>query len=61
MITYKAGSDAKTAKMAGELIAKINALMDAGNFQEAEKLIESGTNTPNRPFRIEFATQSAAM
>lgn len=61
MATYKAGSDAKTVKMASELIAKINALMDAGNFQDAEKLIDAGTKTPNRPFRIEFAAQSAAM
>lgn len=52
--------DQKTAQIAAELVARIAALMDAGNWQEAERLIEAGCSSPNRPFLAEFEAQACA-
>ena len=57
-MNYIIGSDKKTAKMAGELVAKISAAMDSGDFAEAEKLIDTGCAAVNRPFRAEFMAQA---
>lgn len=56
---YQVGSDKKTASMAADLVAKIDALIEAGDFAEAERLIDAGVSTPNRPFRAEFLSQCA--
>jgi len=57
-MNYIIGSDKKTAKMAGELVAKIVASMDFGDFAEAEKLIDIGCAAVNLPFRAEFLAQA---
>ena len=54
---YAIGSDKKTVKMAKELNDKINKLLEVGDFEEAEKLIDAGLSSPNQPFRAEFLHQ----
>ena len=58
---YVAGSDKKTVKMVAKLIADINAKMDAGQFEEAERLIDGVQDVRNIPFKIEFAAQCEGM
>lgn len=58
---YVAGSDKKTVKLVAKLIADINAKMEAGLFQEAERLIDGVQDVRNIPFKIEFAAQCEGM
>lgn len=58
---YVPGSDKKTVKMVAELIAAINAKMEEGLFQEAERMIEGVQDVRNIPFKIEFAFQCERM
>lgn len=55
---YIVGSDKKTAQIAAETVARVNAAMDSGNWQEAERIIETAMQSPNQPFIAEFSAQS---
>lgn len=57
MKNYSIGSDKKTVQIAKEMNDKINKLLAAGDFQEADKLIDQAMSSPNRPFFAEFLHQ----
>lgn len=56
-MAYTIGSDEKTVKIAKEMNDKVNALLAKGDFDEADKLIDSALSSPNQPFRAEFLHQ----
>lgn len=58
---YVAGTDKKTVKMASDMIAQIQAKIDEGFFDEAERMIDSVQEVRNIPFRIEFNAQCEEM
>lgn len=60
MSRYAVGSDPVTVRLAKEACAKVDAQIQAGNFVEAERLIDVFCNAANRPFRAEFVNQAEA-